>query len=238
MSTNRRFPALAFVTLCYSVGIGFAVVTPPLTSGALFTDTDHAGSNGIDGGLLDVKLTEIGPTSTTESTTDEREADAVFETWRDTTHDTFGNDDVSNTLLLNNTASTVAVTRTNVTVSFVENDSDADDGNERDTARTIEVTEFAYDETDLTNGALTDQNANNRLDVEDLTLGSNVESLSTLSGMTAGESRNLTVAFSGSAGLLTGVGSDDGIDLTVEIRVHSDGYNDADRSKENTIQYA
>lgn len=235
MSRSNPPSVLALTTLVCTLGFGL-VVAPPLASGASFADVTYAGANTVDGGTIDVKLAEVGPASA-ESTTDESGADVVRETWGDTTHDTLGNDNVSNTLLLDNAESSAAASRVNVTVTFVENDSDANEGNELETARTIEVLEFEHNGTDLTAETLTDQNSNDRLDVEDLTLGSNAENLSSLPGMGPDESQDLRAVFSGSADFLSGVGSGDGIDVTVAIQVRGRGYSEADESRGNAIQY-
>lgn len=229
---------VALGVLLFLISLGLAVVVTPPQSGAFFANTGSASQNAIQGGVLDLKLTESGPTNGEGSTTDESEVDTVYDTWEGTAHDSLGGDNVSNTLTLDNNASTVDATRVNITVTFAENDSSTNDGNVPNTSRTMEVTGFKYDGTNLVGSELTDQNGNGQLDVEDLTLGSNADNLSSLSGVAADESTTLTLYLSGSADLIAGVGSGDGIDITVAIRVHASGFTDADRSVNNTIQYA
>lgn len=229
---------MAVGALWLVLNLGVAVVVGPLPSGAFLANAGVADQNAVDAGVLDLKLNETGPTNGQGSTTDESGIDVAHDTWEDTDHDALGSDLVSNTLELDNAKSTVGSDRINVSVTFSENDTDADDGNAPNTSRTVEVTTFEFGGTDLVGSELTDQNGNDRLDVEDLTLGSNPQNLSERSGLAAGASTNLTIELSGSADLIAGVGSGDGIDVTIEIRVHARSFTEADRSVNNTIQYA
>lgn len=215
--------------------VGLVVTgTPPLQSGAFLSDGATAGNNAVASGVLDLKLTETGP-GTQGSTSDESSADSVVDTWEDHAHDTLGNDNVSNTLALDNAASSLAVDRVGFVVSYVENDSGGTVGNPGATARTINVVEFTYDGVDLTT-ALDDTNGNGRLDLQDLTNESDDE-LSNRSGIAVGATANLSVTLSGDTGLLSGVGSGDGVDVTIEVRVEGNEYVELDISRNNTIQY-
>lgn len=231
MSTSSSLTALGVLALIVVVAMA-----PIQSSVASLANTGVANQNPVHGGTLDLKLSERGP-ATQDSTTDELSADLVSDTWEDRAHNTLGTDNVSNTVELNNSASTLAASVVNITISYTENDSDANNGNAVNTSRTLEVTAFSYDGNDLTNTELTDQNGNDRLDVDDLTRGSNVENLSTLPGIAAGQTTQVTIAVSGSTGLISGVGSSDGVDITVELRVQTQGFADTDHSMNNTIQY-
>lgn len=229
---------MVFSALCLVFSLGITVVGGPLPTGTFLADSAVANQNVVDVGVLDLKLNETGPTNGEGSTTDETGIDVAHDTWEDTNHDALGNDVVSNTLEMNNSISTIGSERVNVSVLFSENDTDVDDGNAPNSSRTVEITTFEFGGTDLVGSELTDQNDNGRLDVEDLTLESNAQNLSERSGLAAGASTNLTIEMSGSADLVAGVGSGDGIDLTIEIRVHAHSFTEADRSVNNTIQYA
>lgn len=231
VSTSSSLTALGALALIVVVAIA-----PIQSSVALLANTGVANQNPIHGGALDLKLSERGP-ATQDSTTDEISADVVSDTWEDRTHNTLGTDNVSNTLEVDNSASTLAANVVNITISYTENDSDANDGNAVNTSRTLEVTAFSYAGNDLTDTELTDQNGNGRLDVDDLTRGSNAENLSTLTGIAAGQTAQVTFAVSGSTGLISGVGSSDGVDITVELRVQTRSFADIDHSTNNTIQY-
>lgn len=231
MRTSSSWTALGTLTLIMVV-----VVTPVHSSAALLANTGVANQNSVHGGSLDLKLSERGP-ATQGSTTDEISADIVYATWEDPTHNTLGTDNVSNTLELDNSASTLAGGIVNITISYTENDSDANDGNAVNTSRTLEVTAFNYDGNDLTDTELTDQNGNGRLDVDDLTLGSNAGNLSALGGLRAGQTARLTIAVSGETGLISGVESSDGIDIIVDLRIQTRSFVDTDRSTNNTIRY-
>lgn len=229
---------MALGALCLVMNLGLAAVITPLYAGAYLTNTGIASQNAVHGGVLDLKLSETGPTNGEGSTTDESGVDVAHDTWEDTAHDTLGADTVSNTLEVSNAASTVRAARVNVTITFDENDSSSDDGDAPNASRTIEVTSFEYGGTDLIGSELTDQNGNGRLDVEDLTLGSNAKNLSSRSGLAAGGSTGLLIELSGSADLINGVGTEDGIDIAVTVRVYARSFTDVDRSMDNTIQYA
>lgn len=219
------------------VAVVFTVIAPA-TAVALLADTDVSGNNGVDGGVLDLKLSEVGA-ATQDSTADEQSADAIADTWEDRSHATDGSDTVENAVALNNSESSVAADRVNVTVSYVENDTDlGSGGNAYKTARTIEVTTFTYDGAELVGTELTDVNGNGIVDAEDLTNGTNAENLSSLSGVAAGETVTLEVGLSGKSGLLDSVGSGDGIDVEVRVRIHAGGFAETDPSTDNTVIYA
>ena len=224
---------LIVVAVCVLV----AVSTAP-GAVALFTDADASTANTVEGGTVDLKLSEVGPT-TQDSTTDETMEDAVADTWEDLTHDeTLGEPPVNNTLTLDNSRSSLDANRVNATVSYAENDTTlSTSGNADETARTIEINEFVYDGTDLVGAKIADENGNGRVDLEDLTLGDTRRNLSSLSGVASGSSVDMTVSFEGERDLLTGVGAGDGVDITVEIRAHA-SFVDRDVSRNNTIRYA
>lgn len=233
-SSTRAGLAALYITTCLALTVGGGSIA----SDALLSTAANADANAIQGGALDPKLDEVGPTNGQGSTTDESGVDVVRHTWEDPAHDTLGNDVVSNTLRIDNAASTILAPRIDVAVAFEENDSAADDGNAPNTSRTIEVTTFRYDGNDMTDAELADLNDNGYLDVEDLTLGSNSDNLTDLSGVESGAAADLAIELSGSADLIAGVGSGDGVDVTVTITAHEASYADADASKNNTIQYA
>lgn len=224
---------LIVVVVCVLV----AVSTAP-GAVALFTDGDASTANTVEGGTVDLKLSEVGP-ATPDSTTDETMEDAVADTWEDLNHDkTLGEPPVNNTLRLDNARSSLDANRVNATVSYAENDTTLSiSGNADETARTIEINEFVYDGTDLVGAKIADENGNGRVDLEDLTLGDTRRNLSSLSGVASGSSVDMTVSFEGERDLLTGVGGGDGVDITVEIRAHA-SFVDRDVSHNNTIQYA
>lgn len=223
-------------------GAALAVVVLALlastTAVALLADGDASGSNGVSGGSLDLKLAEVG-NATQDGTDDEQATDAVVDTWEDRSHATDGSEAVRNALALNNSESSVAADRVNVTVGYAENDTDLGSGGNPDrTARTVEVTRFVYDGGDLLESEVSDRNANGIVDVEDLTNGTNARNLSSLSGPGPGETVALNLTLSGKADLLSGVGTGDGIDAELEIRVHAGGFAESDRARDNTLRYA
>lgn len=230
----RGVPPFALALLVVSGGLAVALVAVP-SSGAFYADTGASDRNAVQGESLDGKLDERGPTNGQDSTTDETGADAVRDTWEDRTHDTLGRDNVSNTLTVNNSESTLAADRVDVAVEYAENDSGGTGGNAVNASKTLAVTAFAYAGEDLT-GMLADENGNGQLDVDDLTRGSNVDALTGLSGVAAGGTANLTVAVSGVTDLIEGVGAGDGVDVTVTITLRN-GFRDADVSTNNTIRY-
>ncbi|MFC7194313.1 hypothetical protein ACFQL4_06000 [Halosimplex aquaticum] len=219
------------------VALVLATVGSPATE-AFYRNGAAGNQNAVQGGTLDLKLAETGPTNGHGSTTDESGADAVADTLEDLNHDALGAHNVTNTLTLQNGASSLTADQVDIAVDFAENDSDADDGNAANTASTLEVTAFHYAGTDLTASELTDENGNGILDVEDLTLGSNPSTLSGRTGIGVGGNRDLTIALSGSSDLISGVGSTDGVDITVTLTVRTTGFGDPDASTSNTIQYA
>lgn len=223
---------LIVVAVCVAVVAG-----PPPTTGAFLTDTDASAQNAVRGGTVDLKLNETGPASH-DSTTDEHGVDVVHDTWEDLDHSTDGSSVVNNTLAVNNSASSLAVDTVNVSVSYSENDTDlGTGGNPDDTATTIGVEAFVYNGTDLVGTELTDLNGNGKVDVNDLTSGTNAENLSALSGVGAAESVSLTVRFSGSAGLLDSP-SGDGIDITLAVCGERASFVDRDTATNATIRYA
>jgi hypothetical protein len=224
---------LIVVVVCVLV----AVSTAP-GAVALFTDGDASTANTVAAGTLDLKLSEVGP-ATQDSTTDETKEDAVADTGDDLTHDeTLGEPSVNNTLTLDNSRSSLDANRVNVTVSYAENDSAVGTpGNADRTARRIQINEFVYNGTDLVGSKITDENGNERIDIEDLEFGDTKRNLSSLSGVASGSSVDMTVSFEGERDLLTGVTGGDGIDITVEVRAHA-SFVDRDVSSNNTIRYA
>lgn len=223
------------VVVCVCVAVGLSI--PPATTAAFLGDRGVSGQNRAHGGTLDVKLDETGPANQ-DSTTDESGADVVHDTWEDLDHSTDGSDVVNNTLAVNNTASSLDARTVNVSVSFAENDTSlGTGGNANDTATTIGVEAFVYDGTDLVGTDLTDQNGNGKVDVSDLTFGSNAANLSALSGVGSTDSVSLTVRFSGTAGLLDSP-SGDGIDLSFAVRGTRASLVDEDTAVDSTIRYA
>lgn len=225
-------PLSALAVACLLLGVA---AVGGVDSGAYLADDAAAGGN-VAGGVLDVKLAETGP-ATQDGTVDESRADALRRTWADYDHAALGGDSATNAIALNTTGD-VAVTTVNLTFSYAENDSGSGDGNPTKTARTMEVANATYGGTDLTASVIADENGNGRLDVEDLTLGSTAENLSTLSGFGAGENVSFELTVSGDADLLSGVDTGDGIDIGLTVRGETSSYADRDESVNNTIRYA
>lgn len=205
--------------------------------GAYFAD-QAAGESTIAGSTLDAKLSESAGTGVMH---DETGADTVNDTWEDPNHDVAGGRTVTNTLTVDATAADLDTTRTALVVTFVENDTGgvtATPGNEVETARTLVIDALSYDGQDLLAGAVGDENANGRIDLEDLTLGETATNLTALPGMASGGSADLSLTITGTADLLTSVRSADGIDIELRVGSHAGSLADIDRSRNNTIQYA
>lgn len=225
------------VVVVVCVGVALVLAGGPPPTGAYFHDSGASTGIAMHGGVLDVKLNETGP-ATQDSTTDEHNVDVVTDTWEDLDHSTDGSDTVSNTLAVNNSESSLAANTVDLTVSYVENDTGlGSSGNPDDTATTIGVTAFVYNGSDLVGTELTDLNDNGKVDVHDLTSGTNAQNLSSLTGVAAGESVSLTIRLSGSAGLLDNP-SGDGIDITVDVQCADQSFRDTDVARNSTIRYA
>lgn len=201
----------------------------------LLSDADASGNNPVTGAVVASTLDETGPASR-ESTTDERDPATVSDTWEDTAHPTDGSAAVENTLTVDAGPATADSDTVAVVVSFVENDTGtaSTDGNGEQTAKSVQVTEFAYNGSDVLSTKLTDLNGNGNVDVEDLTNGSNADELATLGGVSAGSTADIDMTLSGSSTLLD---TGDGIDITVAVRTEASSYTDTDRSVNNTVIY-
>ena len=223
------------------VCLGMLLAHPGGVTAAFVFDLDTSGANPVAGGTLDTKLTEVGP-ATRDGTTDEAGEDGIEDTWQDLEHDSVLSPDaaVNNTVRIDNTGSSLDADRVNVTVTYVENDSEGSltsgtTGNADETARTLVVESLTYKDTDRLGSEVVDENDDGDVDLEDLTLGETASNLSQLSGLTASGTADLRIVIDGDSGL---VGSDDGLDITVTITARAGGFEDADKSRNNTIIYA
>lgn len=210
------------------------------SASAFFTDTDESAANAVQAGVLDIKLSEVGP-ATRASTTDESQRDSVRDTFEDRTHSAIiGSGPVRNTLRIDNTHSSLDVERTGLVVSYTENDGLLGwSGNAESTARTIRLTQFTYRGTNLLGTTIRDENANGRYDVHDLTIGQTKQNVAALPGIPAGGTADMTVEFRGNRGLLGNLlTGGDGIDISFEIEGSAESFTDRDTSIRNTIRYA
>lgn len=202
---------------------------------AFFTDLDSSHSNTVDGGVLDVKLSETGA-ATEDSTLDETHENLLTDTWDDSAH--ADAESVNNTVTVENDASSLAIERTNLTVSYTERDgASGTGGNARETAKSIRVRTFRFDGTELVGTAIRDENGNSRIDVDDLVRGETAQNLSMLSGIGPGDTGDLTIAFDGNSTLMGDSATGEGIDVRIDLRGHRVSFLDADRSEDNTIIY-
>ena len=206
--------------------------------GATFNDAETVDGGTVEGGVLDLKLSEVGP-ATRGSTTDEQGRDAVERTWVDTSHGILTMPTtLRNTLVIDNTHSSLAAERVGISVSYNESDGPLTLGGNADaTARTLVLERFSYDGTGLLDSHVGDENGNGYLDVEDLTLGSTARNLTSLPGISAGDSAPLRIEIAGDRGLLGLVEGSDGIDLTFTVAGRTAQFEDSDVSTSNTIRY-
>lgn len=221
--------------------LGMLLAHPGGVTAAFVFDLDTSGANPVAGGTLDTKLTEVGP-ATQDGTTDEAGEDGIEDTWQDLEHDSALSSDtaVNNTVQINNTDSSLNADRVNVTVTYVENDSEGSltSGNADETARTLVVESLTHKGTELVGSEVVDENGNDNVDLEDLTLGETATNLSRLSGIAATTTADLRVSLNGGAGLLSGVSGGDGVTITITVQAENAGFADADVSGSNTIRYA
>lgn len=218
--------------------LGALLLVGPATTGAFLFDIDASTANPLTVGTLDTKLSEVGA-ATEDSTTDDQSVDTATDTWEDQELSAGAlviNDVVNNTLRINNSKSDYAVETVNVTVSYVENDSDGTSGNPDNTSSTLVVTSLEYQNTELVGSEVVDENGNGEVDVQDLTMGDTAANLSTLDGMTAGGSADLTLVIEGNRALLD-LSTGDGVDFTLKVRSTGAGFTDRDQSLNNTIIY-
>ena len=205
---------------------------------AYSADRDLGGNNTVQGGTLDFKLAEIGP-SNDESTVDEAGVDRLVGTWTDLQHrDGSDNDTVYNTIELDSAQSTLSADRVGLSLTYAENDTASGAGGNVDaTARTFEIRSFEYGGRELVGTEIADENGNGVVDVEDATLGPSATNLTSLGGVPAGETAALTLELSGNSTRGAGTGSGDGLDVTLEIRVHASAFAETDYGTKNTIRY-
>ena len=226
----RQLLILALLFLAAGVGDGHDAHTF-----ASYADEDLSANNTVHGGTLDLNLAELGPANV-ESTVDEAGSDQLAGTWADPAHS--DNDTVYNTIELNSTQSTLSADRIALSVSYTENDTaGGTDGNVDATARTFEVRSFEYGGRELVGTTVTDENGNGIVDIEDLTHGDSATNLTSLSGLSAGETITLTLELGGDSTRSGGIGSGDGLDLALEIGAHASTFTETDRTAENTITY-
>lgn len=220
------------------IAIVATVSAAPLAhTDARYVDSEVSAGT-VSGGVLDLQLTQLGP-ATADSDTSQTDADAVTGTWVDYTHDTNGDDTISNTLELSNGAGTIDAETVDLTLSYRENDTDGGmSGNAESAAQTVIVDEFVYGDTDLLETEIDDENGDGRIDLDDLTRGETAENLSSLPGIDAGASRPLTISLTGRAELLDIISGGDGIDFDLAIRAVNGSVVDPDAARDNTIRYA
>lgn len=234
MNRNRRLSIVLIACMCTASLSGI-----PLTA-AQFTDTDAGSTGSVHAGVLDVKLSEVGP-ATRASTTDESHRDSVQNTFEDLNHNSTT---LRNTLRVDNTHSTLATERIGLAVSYIETDGKTTGkkgrtGNADATAQTLRVSQFRYKGSSLLGSTIRDENANGQYDLHDLTLGQTKTNLAALSGLAADGTGDLTIGISADRGFLgSRVRSGDGLDVTLEITGTSRSFIDSDTSSSNTIRYA
>ena len=204
---------------------------------AYATDRDLGGDNTVQSGTLDLKLTEVGP-SNEESTVDETGVDRLKGTWTDLQHRNGSeNDTVYNTVELDSAQSTLSADRVAFSLAYTENDTASGTGGNGDvTARTFEIRSFEYGGRELVGTEIVDENENGVVDIEDTTLGSSSTNLTSLSGIPARETVAMILELSGDSTRNADTGSGDGIDVTLEIRIHA-AFAETDHGTENTIRY-
>jgi hypothetical protein len=226
------------VVVIVGVVLAAAIATAPTTV-AHYTDTETSFDNPVAATVLDLKLSEVGA-ATEDSTTDETGADLVDATWMDSIHydGLLANDQVENTLRIDNSNSAVAADSIGIEVTYVEADDGSPDGDVDDTASTMVLAAFSYGGTSLLGTEIADENGNGEYDVEDLTLGETASKLSELSGLSASGTADLRIVIDGHTGLLGGLLDSDGLDITVTVTARAGGFADADESRNNTIIYA
>lgn len=233
------------------------LLAAPATTGAFLSDSTVATDNSLVTGTLDVTLSEVGP-ATENSTTDDQSVDTARATWLDPSHEDAGGDQgdvVNNTLRIGAGGSSLAVQRVNLTVTYVENDSDGTEANADATARSMVVETATYRGRDLVGTAIVDENGNGYVDLADMTLGDSADNLSTLQGFGAASGANLTLAIDGDTSAFrgapdpgggpggggTGGGSGgaagEGIEFTLTVRCSGAGFVDDDQSTANVIIY-
>ncbi|WP_150123188.1 hypothetical protein [Haladaptatus sp. R4] len=210
------------------------------TAMAIFSDTDTIEGSVMQSGVLDIKLSEIGPT-THASTTDEHQQDTLHESFKDQSHGgLMGTSAVTNTLRIDNSQSTLDAEQMGINVSYTEDDGTMGmSGNAETTAKTIQLTEFTYHGSNLLTTAIRDENGNGMLDVDDLTQGQTKRNLATLSGVNAGDTADIRIGLQGDTDLLESLlQPEDGINITFKLIASSHSFTDADSTTNNTIRYA
>lgn len=207
------------------------------TATALFADTDSTPGGSIHAGVLDLKLSEVGPASRA-STTDQTQQDTVQDTIEDLNH---GSATVSNTLRIDNTQSSLPAQQVGLTVTYTDSDrkSKGTKGNADATAQTLRLSQVSYKKNSLLGSTIRDENANGRYDVHDLTLGQTKTNLAGLSGLSASGTADFRLSITGDRTLRENkVKSGDGVDITFRIEGSARSFIDADSSTSNTIRYA
>ena len=122
-------------------------------------------------------------------------------------------------------------------MTYTENDTTSGTSGTADaTARTFEIRSFEYGGRELVGTEIADENENGVVDVEDATLGSSSTNLTSLSGIPVGGTVALTLELSGDSTRNADTGSGDGIDVTLEIRIHA-AFTETDHGTKNTIRY-
>lgn len=205
---------------------------------ALFTNTGLHTGGVTEGGVLDLKLSEVGP-ATAASTTDDTQRDTVRDTFEDLTYVSSDTLQIGNTLRVENTASSLPIEQISVVVSYTESDGVVgQSGNANATARTISIDQFTYNDMNLLNTIIQDENGNGRIDIEDLTLGGTKQNLTAISSLQAGDTADLTITLSGDVMAAESIGSEDGLNITIQLQGSTRSFTDRDTSINNTIRYA
>lgn len=221
--------------LAVALSVCLSLLVPACAAG-YWQSTDAGGTGVADGGVLDPKIGEVGP-STGDGTTDERRRDSVSATWRDLHHSTVLSTPVENTLRVENGRSSLAADRVGVAVDYAESDGVLGaSGNAEATARSLRVSALSYGGRDLLGPTVRDENGNGRYDLDDLTRGRTAQNLTSLPGLEAGERADLRMVLTGQ--LLGVLRAGDGIEFEVVIRPSASGFRDADASSGNVIRYS
>lgn len=222
------------------ISFGMLFLHPVGSTSAYVFDDETSSQNTISGGTLDGKLSEVGA-ATQGSTLDELLENTLDETWKDTSHESILSLSaaVNNTARINNSESSLQADRVNVTVSYTESDGLLGTGGNADkTAQTLTIESFTYQNTELVGTEIVDENGDGEVDIYDLTIGGTATNLSQLSGVSAGGTADLHLSINGDAGLLSGVGSEDGVNIQVTIQLEHASFDDSDVSQNNVIRYA
>lgn len=228
---NRILSIILVVCLCLA---SFGGVP---SAAAFFVNTDTISGGTAQAGVLDLKLSEVGP-ATRSSTTDETQRDAVTDTFE---NPRYGLIPVENTLQVDNTKSSLPADQISLRVTYTESDRTVNLINvgPQTTARTLTLATFTYQGTNLLGTVVQDENGNDQYDVDDLTSGQTRTNLAALPGIQAGGTADIRIEITRNTGLIGGISEGgDGIDMELQIEGSATSFTDSDSSTSNTIRYA